>query len=185
MAETTMLEKVDILRSRCRISYRDAYETLERNGGNVIRALIELEDREHAAKPNVLNALPHLPGKVEERITVMGHELMDKLQEIVKTGQNTKIRVMRDGRTVFKVPTAVGAVGALLFPAVTVVATAAAMASRYEIVLDKRPQNQQTEDSDTGHDPVLVNVHTETFDPLDNGHRQINPSISSGKVGSV
>jgi hypothetical protein len=181
MAVTTMLEKVDILRSRFCLSYCDAYAMLERNGGNVIRALMELEDREKASKRNPLDASQHLPGQWEDRISAMCYEWKDKLQQLVHIGQKSKIRIMRGGDTLFQIPTAVGAIGALLFPA-TAVVTAAALATRYEIVLDKR---LCAEDSDTGHEAVVVNVHNETFDELGNGHCQINPPGSSGKVGSV
>jgi len=33
-----MLEKVDIIRNRFGISYREAYDVLERNQGNVVQA---------------------------------------------------------------------------------------------------------------------------------------------------
>ena len=161
-----MLEKIDIIRARFPISYREAHDLLDRNGGNVVRALMEAEEAKSA---------PGIIERVEERVTVLGSEVADKLQEIVRKGQHTKIRVLRDGRTVLTLPAAVGAVGALFFPYLTVFATVAAMTQKYEIVWDKRmPQQQQKQpqpavighsDADTGHECALVNVHDETKEP--------------------
>ena len=152
MADLT-LEKVDIIRSRFDLSYREAYDLLERNGNNVVRALMEAEDLKN--KPGVIEL-------VEERVTVMGHELVERVQDLVRTGQNAKIRVMRNGRTVLTIPAAVGAVSAMFFPYLTVIATVAAMTQKYELVFDKRqarpPQEQeQQQQCPTG----IVNVHHE------------------------
>ena len=148
MANLT-LDKVDIIRSRFEMSYREAFELLERNGNNVVRALMEAEELKN--KPGMIEVL-------EERITVMGHELVEKVQELVRTGQNAKIRVNRDGRTVLTIPAAVGAAGAMFFPCLTVFATVAAMTQKYELVFDKRnahPQKQMQ------CKPGIVNVHHE------------------------
>ncbi|MGB8953858.1 MAG: DUF4342 domain-containing protein [Tumebacillaceae bacterium] len=146
-----MLDKVDIIRSRFEMSYREAYDLLERNENNVVRALMEAEELKN--KPGMIEV-------VEERITVMGHELVEKVQELVRTGQNAKIRVNRDGRTVLTIPAVVGAVGAMFFPYLTVFATVAAMTQKYELVFDKRqvrPQKQQQPQCAAG----VVNVHHE------------------------
>ncbi|KEO83814.1 DUF4342 domain-containing protein [Tumebacillus flagellatus] len=152
MTEPT-LEKIDILRQRCNLSYAGAQEVLARNGGNVVKALIEMENTQ--GKPDVVEM-------IEERVTVMGHELWDKIQEIVRAGQCTKIRVLKNGRTVFTIPTAVGAVGAMLFPYITLIATVAAMAGKYVLVWDKRPLQSSTgPEVNTGHRPGVMNVHHE------------------------
>ncbi|ASS76080.1 hypothetical protein CIG75_14695 [Tumebacillus algifaecis] len=146
-----MLEKVDILRKRFQISYREAYDVLQQSGGNVVQACIDLENR---------TADTGVAGQLEERIQVMGKDLVEKIQDIVKTGQASMIRVIRGGKTVLTIPAAVGAVGALIFPYLAVVGTAAAVAARYEIVIDKRMK--QVAEADTGHCPSIVNVHHET-----------------------
>ncbi|MBL0388344.1 DUF4342 domain-containing protein [Tumebacillus sp. ITR2] len=151
MAEPT-LEKIDILRKRCNLSYSGAYEVLERNGGNVIKALIEMESTE--GKPDVVQ-------QIEERVTVMGHEVWDKVQDIIRKGQSTKIRVLKGGRTVATIPTAVGAVGAMFFPYITLMATVAAMAGKYVLVWDKRLPSSTGREVNSGHQPGVMNVHHE------------------------
>lgn len=151
MAQPT-LEKIDILRQRCNISYAAASEVLERNGGNVVRALIEMENTD--GKPDLFE-------QVEERMTVMGHDLWDKIQDLVRSGQTTKIRVMKGGRTVLTIPTAVGAVSAVLFPYMTLVAAVAAMAGKYVLVWDKRQRKSTGAEVNTGRQPGVMNVHHE------------------------
>jgi hypothetical protein len=192
-----ILEKVDIIRARFPISYREAYDVLERNGHNVVRALMELEDAKK--EPSVIE-------QIEERFFVMGHELADKLRELVQRGQKTKIRVVRDGQTVMTLPAAVGAVGALFFPMLTVFATVAAMTQKYEIIVDKREANAGREgrsakgnrplendrvvcevdvvpDVAGAHQPGVVNVHHEEREATE--YCGMEPSVSAGKVGSI
>ncbi|EAX48230.1 transcriptional regulator, Fis family [Thermosinus carboxydivorans Nor1] len=61
------LEKIDIIRERTGVSYREAKEVLERNGGNVIEALIELESK----KENTW----------AEEFSVRSAEVIDKVKE--------------------------------------------------------------------------------------------------------
>jgi hypothetical protein len=165
------LEKVDILRNRFRISYREAYDVLERNGGNVIQACIELEDSSKQAQPDNIAQSTH-------KIEVMGKDLMAKVQEIIKTGQASRIRIQRNGKTVLTIPTAVGAVGALFFPTAAVIAAAAAVAAKYEILLDMHhDETGEAAKDESG----ITNVHEEGKTEF----CEIIPSISSGKVGSV
>ncbi|HEU4965513.1 MAG TPA: DUF4342 domain-containing protein [Bacilli bacterium] len=168
----TMLEKVDILRKRFSISYREAYDLLERHGNNVIQACIELEDR--GKQPDLLQ-------QAGQRMEVMGQDLMSKVQEIIKTGQTSRIRILRDGKQVLTIPTAVGAVGAMIFPMATVVAAAAAVAARYELILEMKHERNTGEARADKHHPGITNVHEEAKTE----YCEITPSVSAGKVGSV
>jgi hypothetical protein len=176
-----ILEKVDILRKRFDLSYKDAYELLERYEYNVVKACIAQEEHKNVNQ-GISALMPDLLDQVEERVTVMGKDLLAKVQDIVRTGQASKVRVVKNGRTVLTVPAAVGAVGALLFPYTTVIATVAAMTQKYELVWDKRkPQQNRAGATDNRHMPGLTNVHEEEKV----AYVERNPSLSSGKVGSL
>ncbi len=138
--------------------------------------------------------------RVEQQIIqVTGRDLYSKLTEIVRFGQNSRIAVRHNGKTIFTIPTAVGAIGALFFPYLTVAATAVAVTAHYEIVLDKRQgqsskrkqSNSKADIDDLGmrtrsnqqqqRKPGITNVHhedRETFIP-------VIPSMSSGKEASL
>ncbi|MGZ4106311.1 MAG: DUF4342 domain-containing protein [Tumebacillaceae bacterium] len=195
MATDPILEKVDILRKRFNITYKEAYDLLEHHGYNVVKACIAKEGHQDANK-GISALMPDLLDQVEERVTVLGQDLMAKMQDIVRTGQASKVRVVKNGRTVLTVPAAVGAVGALLFPYTTVIATVAAMTQKYELVWDKRKSAQNhlrqparsertmlSTASDNRHVPGLTNVHEEQKDEFVEPERY--PSLSSGKVGSL
>ena len=47
--EDITLEKIDIIRERTGVSYREGKAVLERTGGNIIEALIELESVKQAS----------------------------------------------------------------------------------------------------------------------------------------
>ncbi len=100
--EDITLEKVDAIRDRTGVSYRDAKEALERAGGNVVDALIDLE----AKKPS---------GWTEE-FSVKSGEVVDKVKEIIHQGNVTKIRVKHDDKVLVEIPVTLGAISAVFLP---------------------------------------------------------------------
>jgi len=186
-----LLEKVDIIRTRFGCSYREAYDMLERNQGNVVQACMALEApskglNQGTNRGQEANRASGFFDKVEETVShAVGDNVASAVQNLVHTAQNSKIAVRKNGRTLFTIPTAVGAIGALFFPYVTVAATAMAVTARYEVVLDKRkPSRQEISKTDVDHlghsrqQARVVNVHHEESVP-------IMPSMSSGKGASL
>jgi hypothetical protein len=100
--EEITLEKIDIIRERTGVSYREAKEALERSGGNVLDALVELEAKK--------------PGGWTEEFTVKSSEVMDKVKEFIHQGNVTKIRVKQDGKTLVEIPVTLGAISAVFLP---------------------------------------------------------------------
>jgi translation initiation factor IF-1 len=104
MEEEVTLEKIDMLRSRTNISYKEAKEALELHHGNVIEALIALENRKQEE-----------PGWTEE-FTVKSTEAIDKVKELIREGNVHRIRIKSDDKVIAEIPVYVGAIGALLVP---------------------------------------------------------------------
>lgn len=100
--EDITLEKVDLLRERTGLSYREAKEALERSNGNVVEALIDLEGKKQT--------------KWTEEFSVKSTEVIDKVKELLHEGNINKIRVKSDGRTLVEIPVALGAIGAIALP---------------------------------------------------------------------
>lgn len=100
--EEITLEKIDLLRERTGVTYREAKEVLEKTGGNVIEALVELE----AGKP---------AGWTEE-FSLRSGEVIDKVKELVREGNVTKIRVKHDDKVLVEIPVTLGAIGAVFLP---------------------------------------------------------------------
>lgn len=100
--EEVTLEKMDILRQRLGISYREAKDALERNNGNVIEALIEFENTKKSSWT--------------EEFSVRSAEVVDKVKEFIREGNVTMIRVKHEGRTLVEIPVTFGAIGAVVLP---------------------------------------------------------------------
>lgn len=124
---TSELEKIDILRARTGVSYTEAKDVLDAAGGDVVQALIELEERNR-----------HLTEKIQ------GHskEFMGQLRHCLSRGHRTKIKLTKEGETVFEVPATLG-IAALLgslysneLALVGAVGAVTAMANDYRIEIE-------------------------------------------------
>lgn len=132
------LKKIDILRQRIGVSYREAISALERHDGDVVEALIELEERSQ-----------HWNHKVAGK----GHEIVGVIKKYIHKGNETSIKVKKDNETVFEFPATVGALGILGAVAsselafIGVLGTATAMAKNYslEICNHKEEHNEHND----------------------------------------
>ena len=89
---TVKLENIDAVRERTGCSYEEAREALEASGGNVVDALVYLEQKK-------------------------GHKteaLLEKVKAVVKEGNVNKIHVKRNDKILLSVPVNVGIVGGLV-----------------------------------------------------------------------
>ncbi len=156
------LEKIDAIRERTGVTYREAKRALEAAGGDVVQALINLEEGAGS-------------GGDENSFTghknVFGHELMDNIKEILQRGQTTRIRVKQGDRTVFEVPASVGAVGLLAALASSELAllgalgSVAAMSKKYTLEFDRASKGGKDEAG------IETGEHKDTF-TFKNDHLQ-------------
>ncbi len=117
------LDKIDILRERAGVSYKKAYEVLQATGGDVVQALIKLEEE---------------PRGFTERITVSGSELVARVRELIREGNVNRIVVKRRERVLMDIPVTVGAVGAVLMPYLAALGVIAALATRCTLEVERR-----------------------------------------------
>ena len=122
------IEKIDLIRSRLNTGYREAREALEAAGGDVVQALIYLEEKEDV---------------FSEKIHHRGQELMAEFKGFLRKGQGTKIKVKQGDKTVFEIPASVGALGLLGVLASSELAvlgalgTVAAMSKKFTLEFEK------------------------------------------------
>lgn len=124
------LEKIDILRERAGVSYKKAYEVLQATGGDVVQALIKLEEE---------------PRGFTERITVSGSELVARVRELIREGNVNRIVVKRRERVLLDIPVTVGAVGAVLMPYLAALGVIAALATRCTLEVERRQPQARAE----------------------------------------
>ncbi len=88
------LEAVDQVRERTGVSYSEAKEALEKSNGNVVDAIVALEE---ASKP-------------EEKTNA----IIEKLKKAFKDGNVTKIQMKKDDKVILSIPVNVGLVGGVV-----------------------------------------------------------------------
>ncbi len=111
------LEKVDLIRERLGVSYKEAKDALDQANGDVVQALVLLEERQS-----------HLDEKVESE----GRKLWDKIKSLIRKGNVTKIRLKKDDRILAEIPVNVGAlgvVGVVAVPPLAVLGVAGTLAA--------------------------------------------------------
>jgi hypothetical protein len=121
------LEKVDIIRDRTGVSYKEAKDALEAAGGNVVDALINIEEAGDK--------------RWTDTMTVKGSEAVDKLKGIVKSGNVNRIRVKKDDYVILDIPVTAGAISAVAIPQLTAIGAAVALLSKCTIEVE-RPNKQ-------------------------------------------
>ena len=108
------LDKVDILRERAGLSYRDAVEYLERAKGDVVKALVFVEEDKH---------------NHTEMMAEKGQEALEKVKEVVRKGNEMKIRIDRQGESLIEVPVTIGLIGTAIAPYLALAGAAVALAT--------------------------------------------------------
>lgn len=117
------LEKVDIVRDRTGVTYKEAREALEAANGNVVDALINIEESGNR--------------KWTEAFSVKGNEAVDKVKNIVKSGNVNRIRVKKDDYVILDIPVTAGALSAVVIPQLTAVGTVIALLSKCTIEVER------------------------------------------------
>lgn len=73
-----------------------------------------------------------------EEIKVLGHELSDKVRELIREGNVNRVIIKDEhGHTFVEIPVSVAAVGAIFAPVLAAVGTIAAMAAKFTIVVER------------------------------------------------
>ncbi|WP_418790677.1 DUF4342 domain-containing protein [Phosphitispora sp. TUW77] len=107
------LEKLDIIRERLGISYREAKECLEDAGDDLVEALVLAEQK---TKRNAC---------CDNRWKEKGEEIFGELKLYLGRGNRTKIRLKREEKTIAEFPATAGAIGVLAVLASAPLAVAA------------------------------------------------------------
>ncbi|MCT4594582.1 MAG: DUF4342 domain-containing protein [Anaeromicrobium sp.] len=154
------LEKVDAVRDRTGVSYKEAKEALEMCNGDVIDTIIHIEEKNGGTWGNNLSD--------------KGNEVMDKVKELLKKGNVTRIQLKRNHEIVMNIPITAGAIGAIISPPIAVLGLATALVSkcRVEIVKDDGEVIDVNEMTKESIDNVVdkVNEYKDKFEP--NGSSQ-------------
>lgn len=114
---TITLEMVDEVINRTGVDYKTAKEALELYEGDVLEAIIYLDN------------LKRTKENVKSDFTTKTNEIVDLLKDLVNKGIVTKILVERKGRVIMDIPVIAGGLAAFVFAPATVTAIIAAVAT--------------------------------------------------------
>ncbi|MCF8010449.1 MAG: DUF4342 domain-containing protein [Clostridiales bacterium] len=89
------MEKIDVIKDRTGVSYKEAARALEETNNDVLQALIDLEEKE-------------CNGMCGAR-----EDLVKRIRSIINKGQAKKIKVKKGERTVFEIPANMGIIGVI------------------------------------------------------------------------
>ena len=117
------LEKIELVKDRTGVSYKEAKEALEAAEGSVVDAIIAIEETINLKSGN--------------KATDFADETVEKIKELVKKGNVTKISVKKDDETIVNIPLNVGLVGTLVAPWGVIAAAIAAFGFKCQIELTK------------------------------------------------
>ncbi|MCG9967056.1 DUF4342 domain-containing protein [Pelotomaculum terephthalicicum JT] len=130
------LEKIDILRTRLGVSYKEAKAALDAADGDVLQALINLEEKEHTAG-----------GSFHEK----GSEVLGQIKGLFNKNRGYRIKVKQGERTVVEIPASLGALGLLGAMASSeiailgVLASVAGMANKYSLDIERAGESDGVE----------------------------------------
>ncbi|GAA0090625.1 DUF4342 domain-containing protein [Paraclostridium bifermentans] len=123
------LEKIDQVLERVpSASYAEAKEALVISDGNVLDAIIYLEQNKKTAK--VKNKAKE---KMETALGKDAEEIKNQLKEMLKRSNVIRVIVEKDNKIIMNIPLTVGVVGLALGPLVTLVGLSAAVIGKFNI----------------------------------------------------
>lgn len=117
------LEKIELVKDRTGVSYKEAKEALEAADGSVVDAIIAIEETVNISTGS----------KAGE----FANETVEKVKELVKKGNITKISAKKDDETIVNIPVNIGLIGTIVAPWGILAAAIAAFGFKCKIELTK------------------------------------------------
>lgn len=112
------LQKIDLVRERTGLSYAEARELLEEANGDVIDALVMMEDEVEA--------------EAEEHGYLEG-DMLAPVKNAIRQSNRTRIRVKNQNGTLMELPATLGLAGMMLAPKATALGAAALLMANYSL----------------------------------------------------
>lgn len=117
------LEKIELVKDRTGVSYKEAKEALEKAEGSVVDAIIAIEEAMEA--------------NISKKVGKQGASVIDSIKELIKKGNVAKIVVKKDGEIILNIPVNAGIVAVVVTPIATALAVAASFGFKCTIEIIK------------------------------------------------
>ncbi|MDD7408226.1 MAG: DUF4342 domain-containing protein [Anaerovoracaceae bacterium] len=113
------LEKIELVKDRTGVSYREAKDALIKADGSVVDAIILLEDEIDVSPKTAAG--------------VTASDIVSTLRELVHKGNVEKILVRKDDETVLNIPVNIGLLGAFILPEAAIISAVIALGTKCSI----------------------------------------------------
>ncbi|MBR5926519.1 MAG: DUF4342 domain-containing protein [Firmicutes bacterium] len=114
------LEKIELVKDRTGVSYREAKDALEKTDGNVVDAIILIEDN-----------IDEGPQVSDSKVA----GIIDSVKATIKKGNVSKIVIKKDDEVLINLPVSIGVIGTVLFPWAAIAGVIAAFGTKCKIEL--------------------------------------------------
>ncbi len=134
--EKITLEKVDMIRERMNVTYEKAKEALEASDGDVLDAIIYIEQEEN--RKDEEETYDNFEDEMKNFISM--DELKNYIKEVIEKGNVTRIKIKKDDKIIADIPVNAGVAGAMIgiiIPQIMAVALITALITQITIEITK------------------------------------------------
>jgi len=117
------LEKIELVKDRTGVSYKEAKEALEAVDGSVVDAIIAIEES--------------IGDKQKGKASEFANGVVEKVKELVKKGNVSKVVVKKEDEVILNLPVNIGIVGVVIAPFATLVGVLTAFGTKCVIEVVK------------------------------------------------
>ncbi len=136
------LEKIELVKDRTGVSYKEAKEALEKAEGSVVDAIINIEES--------------IDVKAKSKLGEQSAVIVEKVKAAIHKGNVSKIIVRKDDDVMLNLPVSVGIIGSVLAPWAAVAGIIAVFGTKCTIELVK----------DNGEVVDISEIATDTFEEV-------------------
>ncbi|MBS3887250.1 MAG: DUF4342 domain-containing protein [Dethiobacter sp.] len=127
------LQQIDLIRERTGLNYAEARELLEEANGDVVEALIILDEEDREGEIRLGRSFELDKERMKEMVS---DNLFSPVKKVLSQGNRTRIRISNQGGTLLEIPATLGIAGALLAPRVTALSAMALLMANYSMEVD-------------------------------------------------
>lgn len=110
------LEKIELVKDRTGVTYKEAKEALEAADGSVVDAIINIEET--------------IDAKINTKFSGQSSQVIEKLKQLIKKGNVSKIVVKKDDEVILNLPVNIGILGTVIAPIPIIIGTVAAFGTK-------------------------------------------------------
>ncbi len=139
------LEKIDQVVDRTGASYEEAKRALEMANGNVIEAIIIIQN--------------DIEEKLHDKKSMRSSDIIDTLKEFIRKGNVSRIIITDDGVTLLNIPVTFGAIGMILAPVIAVIGVGTVLVTNINVSIQDSQGN-------------IIDLNKETSERMENLKRK-------------